>query len=145
MFLGSYVNKLDKKGRLSLPAPFRFVLQGQCVLTPSPLKPCVEGFAPKRMEKIMQQLDKKDFLSDDYSALAIALFSSSEIVSYDKDGRFSVQSAFCEHMRTSLDKALLFVGFGSVFQIWREDLFAEYKNSALKHLEKNPPSLILND
>ena len=61
LFLSTTINKLDKKGRISLPANFRAVLNDKqaqsIVLFKSPVHECLEGFDPIFVEEISGRLD----------------------------------------------------------------------------------------
>ena len=57
LFLSTFVNKIDRKGRVSVPAPFRAALAGQSfhglVAFRSYKLPAVEAFGFDRMEQIL--------------------------------------------------------------------------------------------
>ena len=74
-FSSSATNKVDAKGRVSIPAPFRKVLG----MEDSPLlflmpevrgKPAIEGFGQSHFEKLADSLEKMNPLSAEYDALA---------------------------------------------------------------------------
>ena len=61
MFLSTYENKLDKKGRVSVPASFRSYLSNLCyngvICYPSFNNQCVEAWPQDRIEKISNAID----------------------------------------------------------------------------------------
>ena len=62
-FFGTFVNKLDGKGRVSVPAPFRAVIQGRGLTSvavhPSLFEACLEGAGFDRFENLEQQIAEK--------------------------------------------------------------------------------------
>lgn len=145
MFLGTHINKLDKKGRMTLPASFRTSLGSEFVLSLSQKQPCLEGFSIDRMKKITQQIDRKNIFSQEHHALAIAICADAEIMFCDKDGRCVLGQHFYEHANLSLDSQITCVGLGSTFQIWNSLLFSEEKKHAKEHIKNTQPSLFVND
>ena len=97
------------------------------------------------MQKISQKIAQKDIFSQEYSALAMAIFSNAEAVSLDKEGRFVMSKSFSQHAKIFSDTHILCVGIGVSFQIWNTDLFASAKQDSLQHLQKHTPSLKIHD
>ena len=62
LFLSSYENRLDTKGRISVPASFRASLAGEnfsgVVLYRSFTNNCIEGLSMSRMEQMATAADK---------------------------------------------------------------------------------------
>ena len=145
MFLGTHINRLDKKGRVTLPASFRVHLGSEFVLSLSQKQQCLEGFSLDRMKKITQQIDKKDMFSPEHNALALAICSNAEIVFCDKDGRCVLGQNLYEHARLALDSSIVCVGVGSTFQLWNRLLFAQEKKRAEEHIKSTNPSLFVHD
>ena len=56
-FFGTFVNKVDAKGRISVPAPFRAVIQGRGLMSvalhPSLFDACLEGAGFDRFENLL--------------------------------------------------------------------------------------------
>src|SRR5690606_31394902 len=56
LFLSRFDNKVDRKGRVSVPAPFRAQLSQQAfhgiIAYPSPVAPAIEGCGRDRIEQI---------------------------------------------------------------------------------------------
>ena len=89
MFLSTYENKLDKKGRVSVPAHFRSHLSNlgfnSIVCFPSFNQNCIEAWPQDRMEKISDAIDnlnpfeeKKDFFSTSILSESINLIFDTE-------------------------------------------------------------------
>ena len=121
LFLSTFENKIDSKGRLSVPAPFRASLEAShapLYLYKSLLVPCIEGCGPQRINQIVDAIDQMDSLSEDAEILQTMLFSAQEM-KIDSDGRMLLPAEFIEF--AGLDGTALFSGIGRSFQIWRPD------------------------
>ena len=121
LFLSTYENKLDSKGRISVPAPFRSVLDSSgspLYIYKSLTLPCLEGCGPGRIAQIVDAIDEMDSLSKDAEILQTMLFSAQEM-KIDSDGRMLLPAEFVAF--AGLDGMALFAGIGRSFQIWRPD------------------------
>lgn len=119
LFLSKTTNKIDQKGRVSLPAPFRAALsQGgvRVILFRSPIHNCLEGFDPQFMEDMSARLDNFDLFSQDQDDLATAIFGEAVPVSVDDTGRMVLSEDLMGHAH--LSENATFVGLGQKFQIW---------------------------
>ncbi len=132
LFLSTYTNKIDKKGRVSVPAPFRSALADQLhhgiVLFGSNQHACIEGFDWAKMDEIGTRMDHYDLFSDDQDDLATTIFGESVQLFFDGEGRVTLPLDLIEAANIS-DKAT-FVGLGRKFQIWSPDMFARRKEQA---------------
>ena len=79
LFLSQYINKIDKKGRVSLPSLFRNVLpsenKNELILFKSLKYPAVDGCSYERIQKIAERIDKLDLFSDDQEDFSTSIFS----------------------------------------------------------------------
>ena len=121
LFLSTYENKLDAKGRVSVPAPYRSVLErnrSPLYIYKSLTLPCLEGCGPERISQIVDAIDDMDSLSKEAEVLQTMLFSAQEM-KIDSDGRMLLPAEFVEF--AELEGVALFAGIGRSFQIWRPD------------------------
>ena len=62
LFLGRHIHQIDRKGRVSVPAPFRAALSGQLeqgiVAVPSFKLPAVDCYSMEKLEALSQQVDQ---------------------------------------------------------------------------------------
>lgn len=125
LFLSTFTNKIDKKGRVSVPAPFRTALGEQLsqgvVVFSSHQHPCLEGFDWAKMDEISDRMDHYDLFSDEQDDLATTIFGQSVQLFLDSDGRVVLPAHLIE--AASLDGQATFVGLGRKFQIWNSELF----------------------
>lgn len=121
--MGTHTNRVDAKGRVSIPAPFRAVLRAgavdgpvQVVLRPSHKFACIEGWSAAGFDELLASLDRLATYSDDHEDLAAALAGSAQLLESDKEGRISLPPAMAAH--AGITETLSFVGAARSFRIW---------------------------
>ena len=119
VFLSTFANKVDRKGRVSVPAPFRGVLDRQnstgIILYPSFKHPCIEGSGDERIQEIVDSIDALDVFSDEAENLQTILADARHL-SIDTDGRIVMPPELLDY--AGLRDSATFVGLGKSFQIW---------------------------
>ena len=134
MFLSSYENKLDKKGRVSVPATFRAYLTSNgynsFVAYPSFSYEALEGCSQDRIEKLSNSIDTLNPFEEKRDYFATAVLSESVILNFDTEGRVTLPEKLMRH--ANIKKDILFVGLGKTFQIWSPNLFEKFKILARK-------------
>lgn len=132
LFLSTFVNKVDKKGRVSVPASFRAALAGQSfagiVAFPSFVYPAIDGSGIDRMEELSRSVDDFNPFSDEHDAFASALFAESHQLGWDGEGRVMLPEALMSH--AGITDLAAFVGRGATFQIWQPDAARANQESA---------------
>ncbi len=146
-FLSTFIHKIDRKGRLSLPAPFRATLkQGVTpeivVVLPSYKQQALEGMTTERITKISQAVDNLDLYSQEQSDMAAALFADATMMNIDGDGRIVLREDFMAYANLNGEAAL--VGRGETFEIWNPGTFKEYQEIARSRMREQKLSLRLN-
>lgn len=145
LFLSTYTNKVDKKGRVSVPASFRAVLANQhfsgIIAYSSFVNGCIEATSMERIEKISEGIDSLDPFSNERDAFATTILGSSVQLAFDGEGRILLPSALMDTAEIS-DKAV-FVGKGQTFEIWNPQKFEIYAEMAKKLAKEKRASLIL--
>ena len=137
-FLGTHQNRLDAKGRVSIPAPFRAHLRGSdgspasAVLRPSHKHPCIEAWPEAVFQTLAGPLDRLDMFSEDQDDLMMALYADATRVEADKEGRIVLPESLVQH--AGLADNVVFMGLGRTFQIWEpaaaEKRRADARNAA---------------
>lgn len=134
LFLSTFTNKIDKKGRVSVPANFRNALQGQdfhgIIAYPSFINPCVEACGFDRIQRMSQSIDTLDPFSEERDAFATAILGGSTQLNFDGDGRVMLPESLITD--AGLDGQALFVGKGETFEIWEPEAFHRYAEQARK-------------
>lgn len=144
LFMSTYENKLDRKGRVSVPAPFRLVLDKRrqpLIVTRSLTHACLEGMGAERMEQILDAMDGMDSLSEEVGILQTLLASAQELKP-DSEGRVVLPEEYIHH--AGLSEKVLFVGIGRSFQLWNsEDYQNRDKAMREKARSEGLPKLVL--
>lgn len=133
-FRGESVHKVDAKGRVSIPAPFRRVLEegdpdwkpdqnpNLVIVYGRPGRSCLECFTIRAMEEIDDMVSALPRFSRDREKLERLLNTRSTYAQVDEAGRI-VLGAKLREMIGVLDEAT-FAGMGDKFQIWNPESFA---------------------
>ncbi len=132
VFIGTFANKIDRKGRVSVPAPFRLTLAGQSfqgiVAFRSYRAAAIEACGIDFMERLNDSMTSLDFFSDAQDDLAATIFADSQQLPFDGDGRIILPGQLAEH--AGIAERAAFVGKGPIFQIWQPDALERYKDEA---------------
>ncbi|GBQ89218.1 cell division protein MraZ [Acetobacter nitrogenifigens DSM 23921 = NBRC 105050] len=135
VFLGTHQNRIDAKGRVSIPAGFRTVLRAQAVegealmvLRPSHTQPCIEAWPSTAFATLAQPLDRLDMFSDEHDDLAAALYADAYPIDADREGRIILPDFLREH--AGLGEAVAFMGLGRIFQIWEPEAAERRRSEA---------------
>jgi len=128
LFLSTFTNKIDKKGRVSVPAPFRNALSGQefngIIAYSSFINPCVEACGFDRIAKLSASIESLEPFSEERDAFATAILGGSVQISFDGEGRVMLPELLV--VEAGIKEAALFVGKGETFEIWEPKAFEEY-------------------
>ena len=134
MFLSTYENKLDKKGRVSVPASFRSYLSSigynGVICYPSFNNQCIEAWPQDRIEKISNAIDSLNPFEEKKDYFATSILSESANLQFDSEGRISLTSKLLKHAK--IKNTMLFVGQGKTFQIWEPTTFEKFRVRASK-------------
>lgn len=148
VFLSTYVNKLDKKGRVSVPAGFRTALSCQTfqgiVAFRSYTLSAIEACGCDVMERLVSQVDHLDMFSETRDDFSSTIFADCEQIAFDSEGRITLSESLITHAH--LQGKVAFVGCGSTFQIWEPEAFAAHKDLARKRLRERgaPLSFVMH-
>ncbi len=134
MFLSTYENKIDKKGRVSVPASFRSYLSNLgyngVVCYPSFNNQSLEAWPQDRVEKISNSIDSLNPFEEKRDFFATSILSESINLQFDSEGRISLTPKLLKHAK--IKNSILFVGQGKTFQIWEPSIFEKFKITARK-------------
>ena len=143
MFLSSYENKIDKKGRVSVPSTFRSYLnsmvQNGFVTYPSFNYSALEACSQDRIEKLSNTIDTLNPFEEKRDFFATSVLSESEIFQFDTEGRVSISEKLLSHAK--IKNSVLFIGLGKTFQIWEPKNFQKFKVFARKKAFQNRSNL----
>lgn len=144
-FSSSATNKVDGKGRVSIPAPFRKVLAGEATpvlfLMPEVRgRPAIEGFGLSHFEKLADAVGQMNPLSAEYDALADVVAGQAHQLPLDETGRIVLPQDLRE--QAGIEDSAYFVGRFKTFQIWNPEIYEAGKSAlretAVAHFDKLP-------
>ena len=134
MFLSTYENKIDKKGRVSVPASFRSHLSSLgyngVVCYPSFNNQSIEAWPQDRVEKISDAIDALNPFEEKKDYFATSVLSESVNLQFDSEGRISLTEKLLKHAK--IKNSILFVGQGKTFQIWEPAAFEKFRLESRK-------------
>ena len=135
-FTGEHTQKVDSKGRMSIPADFRRVLEEgdpewkpgtgprMYLLYGDHLKTELHGYAVDEFNALVAQINALPRGSDRKKKLSRLIIGQSIKLDVDKDGRTVMPIKQRQKLGLS-DGELTFSGLGDHFEIWKADVFAE--------------------
>lgn len=133
MFLGQYEHTIDEKGRMTIPARFRDLLQNGAYIT--------TGFDHNLMvltadsfEKIYDRVNHLSMTDPTARQLKRLIFSNADRVEIDRAGRILIPQKLRETVQLKTDAVVL--GVGDYFEIWSPDLWLQ-QNELLNDTEAN--------
>ncbi len=136
LFVSQYVNKIDKKGRVSLPSQFRNVLskksKNEIILFKSLKFKSIEGCSSERINKISDRIEELDIFSDDQDDFATSIFSEIIPTKLDKQGRFLIPENL--KLYSNIFSEVTFIGQGHYFQIWEPQAASERQKKSRERL-----------
>ena len=129
LFLSTYVNKVDRKGRVSVPATLRSTLAKDSqpnllVGYPSLRVDAVECAGSDRMGDMQRRIDMLEQFSDEYENLT-QIFADSHQMSMDPEGRIVLHERLKEY--AGIGDEVAFVGLGATFQLWDPGRYEDYR------------------
>lgn len=135
-FIGTFINKIDAKGRISVPAPFRTSLQARglngVALYPSPTGDCIEGCGIDRIQSLVDAMRDDPLPSVDDDAVAHLIIGGARETPFDGGGRIVLPEDFIAKAKLT-DKGA-FVGKGHTFQIWEPAALAKTQDALMKRV-----------
>lgn len=143
LFLSTYTNKIDKKGRVSVPASFRAAVKEEVfpgiIAFRSFKHQAIECCTYERMEKLSQSVDHMDAFSEAQDDFTASIFADAKELMFDSDGRVVMPKALLDHGNIT-DRAT-FVGRGATFQIWQAEAFEAFENEARTRIREAKATL----
>lgn len=132
LFLSTFINKIDAKGRVSVPAQFRLSLGNKdfsgIVVYESFINDCIEGCDINRIKRLSDSIDNLDPFSEERDAFAATILGSAIQLAMDADGRVILPENLLK--KTAIKDKALFVGKGPTFEIWQPEKFDIYLQKA---------------
>ena len=127
-FLGELTRRVDRKGRVVLPAEYRDQLDGDFYVTRGRDR-CLYVFPWEVWEKRKRALGELDESDARGRAVVRTFFSGATRPELDSAGRVQLPVRLREYAGLSQD--VVFVGTGEYAEIWDADAWARYQPAAM--------------
>ena len=141
--MDTVLNKVDAKGRVSLPSDYRAIVKetgSEIVCYRSLSAPCVEGCLEDLLDKLATQMeDSLDFFSETQDDLTNLVFGDAKRYPFDSTGRIMLSEKLLKH--AEIKDSAVFVGKGRKFQIWNPKNWEKEEQRIRVAAMKNRPSI----
>lgn len=150
-FRGDFDNKVDAKGRVSVPAPFRRILEAEDPEWTKGLNPSVvivygderrkhlECFTINAIQEVDAKIRRMPRGSKKRAALSKLYFQKAITTSVDETGRLVLSPRLRE--KAQISGTALFIGNGDTFEIWNPEIHDDQTDLALGEEEGFDPAL----
>lgn len=139
VFLSSYLNGVDKKGRVSVPASFRTEMAAQTrqtvVVYAAPDGRYLYGWAYDDFVKLAEKIQQLPALSPVRQRLARSILAAARPLNFDDTGRILIPENLLKYAEIGEDA--LFAGEGEYFTIWQPKLFDAHMAANSGHLDSD--------
>ena len=160
LFISTFENKVDRKGRVSVPASFRMALsEPHCILVGYlPPNKALTGFDRSRLDILYPQpLDglqsddsqpnpaekeeriarerlrlQREMMGQSDDGVMDTLNANTRELSFDGEGRVVLPADLMR--RANIEDRAMFVGRGARFEIWNPDLYERQREAEFKVL-----------
>ena len=143
LFMDTIINKVDAKGRVSLPSDYRAMvkeLSTEIVCYRSLTSPCIEGCLEDLLDKLATQIgDATDFFSETQDNLTNLIFGDARRFTFDSTGRILLSEKLLKH--AGITDTAVFVGKGRKFQIWSPENWEKEEQRIRAEVMHNRPVL----
>ena len=128
-FLSNAVNRIDAKGRVSVPAHFRAALQAKGLTDLYALQSidmaAIDTGGMDLLERFEQRLANDDPFMRTSDDMSFYCHGDGAFLKLDGAGRITVTDFIREH--TGITDQVHFVGRGHFFQMWAPERFADHR------------------
>lgn len=146
LLVGQHTNKIDRKGRVSVPKQFRdyYAAKGGfpgVYVYQSPVLAALEACDEAFMNRLAASLDDLPLFSAEQNDLATVILGSAHALPFDPEGRIVIPPELVAH--AGLDSEATFVGRGNTFQIWHPESYRERLSEAFSRVRERGATLAL--
>ena len=143
LFMDTIANKVDAKGRVSLPSDYRAIvkeLSTDIVCYRSLSSPCIEGCTEELLDRLASDMENSlDFFSQTQDELTNLIFGDARRFAFDSTGRIMLSEKLLKH--AEITDTAVFVGKGRKFQIRNPENWAREEARIRAEVCKKRPSL----
>lgn len=133
-FLSNATNKIDAKGRVSVPAPFRNVLARLDIQELYAIQdfvyPAITIGGPDMLDRYEQQTGGGDLFSEEDADMSLLIHGGGVFMKLDGEGRLMVTDFIRDY--TGIADQVTFVGRSDHFQLWEPVRYEDARRAALE-------------
>jgi len=137
LFLYTHTNRIDGKGRVSFPAPFRTAVDARnskgLVIFKSLSDAAIEGMTVERLHQMASALESFQPFAPERAYFETAIFGAAQALVYDGEGRCSLPKTLLEQVGITTEVA--FLGRGATFQIWEPQALARRTEESIQAIK----------
>lgn len=150
LLVGRHVNRIDKKGRVSVPKPFRAALSrgrpgddpfSGLYAFPSFKYPALEACDEAFMTRLAEGLEDLDVFSDDQDDLAAVILENARELPMDPEGRIVLTDDLRDY--ANIRNEVLFVGRGARMMMWEPAAYEAQRGGAFERAKSRGMTLKL--
>lgn len=135
-FLSSATNRIDAKGRVSVPAHFRSIVQKRGYTELYALRsldtPSLDVGGPDLLDSYEKRIAQEDPFLQTAEDMSLLYYADGAFLKLDQDGRITVTDFIREY--TGITADVTFAGRGHFFQIWEPARFEKHAQEARDRL-----------
>ena len=139
MFIGQYNNKMDSKGRVSVPVKFREDLGEKFIITRG-LDSCLFGYSLQEWQKAESKIRSLPVTKKNARTFQRFFFSGAVEVEIDKQGRINIPKSLIEH--ANLKKECVVNGVSNRIEIWDKDNWKKLLEESEENFEEISEELL---
>lgn len=137
-FLAHATNRIDAKGRVSVPAHFRSVLQKRGYTELYALRalavPAMDVGGLDLLDRYEARLVQADPFLQSTDDMSYFCHGDGTFVKLDQDGRITMSEFMRAH--TGIESEVAFVGKGQTFQMWEPARFRAYQDEVRERMRR---------
>ncbi|OHV84206.1 division/cell wall cluster transcriptional repressor MraZ [Rhizobium sp. LCM 4573] len=141
-FLSNATNRIDAKGRVSVPAGFRSVLVAREIQELYCLQdfvyPAISVGGPDLLDRYERQIAAFDPFSPEANRMSLLVHGGGVFMRLDAEGRLMVTDFIRDF--TGITSEVTFVGRSDHFQLWRPQAFSDAQAAAREGRFGLPPA-----
>jgi MraZ protein len=142
VFVGTHINKIDRKGRVSVPASFRAAFGtalagGAYVMRSISGAQALDAFTPEVFGQLADSIDNP--FAAEHEDFTNAIFGASQHLGFDAEGRVMLPELFCSF--AGITDQVCFIGRGSHFQMWQPEAGLAQQEEAFRRAVENRANL----
>lgn len=138
VFVGTHINRIDRKGRVSVPAPFRNAIgdpaaHGVYVMRSIRGVEALDAFTPDAFAELAASISNP--FASEHEDFTNAIFGAAMLLAFDAEGRIVLPEPF--RAFAGIDDQACFIGRGRFFQIWEPKAGLAHQEEAFRRATEN--------